>query len=542
MRRMTWLAALAIASLAHPGWTQSSAAPDLASLVSPLDGAAPGCSVGVNRHGRAVHRQAFGSANLEHGLPIRTESVFDIASVAKQFTAASILMLAAEGRLDLADPVRKHLPEIPDYGAPLTIEHLLTHTGGVRNFTTMSALYESAVPPGFQNQDVVNLAARQRGLEFKPGAEYNYSNTGYVLLAVIVARVSGQSLADFTQARIFGPLGMTSTRWRTDARAVVPGRVTAYQRFGGAWRAFMPYDNVVGSGALLSTTGDLLRWSDALNRGELGADLSRELVRRGVTSDGVALDYARGFNLGDLGGHAEVYHAGGAGGFRSWLGRYPDDDLTIAVLCNADNSLFVDDIGRRLARALLGVSPEDAAAADPAVILAESERRRREGLFIERGTGRLLQLKTDGERLRLDGGAVRKLGPDRYERPEWGRLAFEGEDRLVVERPGRASATYDRAVRPALGATDLSRLTGRYFSDELAQAYLVSVSGGRLLMQLESRPLVGRFLDPVAPGLFEGAGVFLRVRDGGEEPVLELHVPPWLSIALTPAPAASTPR
>lgn len=535
MRQSIWLTALGILAFSGAAEAQDGR-PELASLTAPLEGVAPGCSIGVNRHGQVLHRQAFGLANLEHGVPITPESVFDVGSVAKQFTAASILMLAADGRLSLSDPVRKYLPEIPDYGAPLTIEHLLNHTGGVRNYTAMSALYESAVPPGFQNQDVVNLAARQRALEFTPGSEYNYSNTGYVLLAVIVARVSGQSLADFTQARIFDPLGMRSTRWRTDARTVVSGRVTAYEQTAGGWRASAPYDNVHGSGALLSTTGDLLRWSDALTHNELGADLSRQMAQRGVTTDGKVLTYARGLEVGDLGGHLEIYHSGGTGGFRSWLARYPDDDVSLAVLCSADNAVFVDDTGRRLARQILSLSSSDDGMADETAIIPADELQHHAGLFIERGSGQLISLTPDGSRLRLDGAALHRLEADRYERPDWGQITFQGENEMVVERPGRPAARYDRAVRPTLSPEDLSRLTGRYFSAELAQAYVISISGGRLLLRLESRPLFGRFLDPVAPGLFEGAGVYLRVREQGGEPRLELHIPPYLSFALTPAP------
>lgn len=540
MKRQTaWVMALTLTGAATTGAAQDTATLNV--VATPLAGDAPGCALGVNREGRAIHRQTFGLANLEHGAAITSDSVFDAGSVGKQFTAAAILMLAAEGRLDLNDPVRKHLPEIPDYGAPLTIEHLLNHTGGVRNFTTMSAFYENTLPPGFQNQDMVNLAARQRGLEFTPGAEHNYSNTGYVLLAAIVARVSGQSLADFTQARIFGPLGMTSTRWRADARAVVPGRVTAYQQAGGGWRTFIPYDNVHGSGALLSTVGDLLTWNDALTRNALGAELSREMIRRGITSDGVVLDYARGLYVGELDGHAEIYHAGGAGGFRSWSVRYPDDGVSIVVLCNADNALFVDDIGRGLARRVLGLEAPAGGSDDPAMTMTDEELRRLPGLYVERGAGTLLRIQADGSRLRLDGAAVRRIAPDQYERPEWGRIAFNGADVMTVQRPGRPDAVYDRALRPTLAPEALTRLSGRYSSDELAQSYTLSVSSGRLLLRLDSRPLFGRFLDPVAPGLFEGSGVFLRVHERpGGEPELELHIPPYLSIMLTrtPPPAA----
>ncbi|MGH9754198.1 MAG: serine hydrolase domain-containing protein [Blastocatellia bacterium] len=204
---------------------------------------APGCAVAVSRHGKVVVNRAFGLAHLEHPAPNTPATIFDAGSVNKQFTAAAALMLAEEGRLSLQDDIRRYLPEMPDYGTPITIEHLLTHTSGVRDWLFLSMIagyhpFES--PRTYKAADVLDVTVRQRGLNHAPGAEFSYTNTGYNLLALIVERVSGRSLPDFTGERIFRPLGMISTQWRDDTRKVIPGLATSYEREGAGWAQGKP--------------------------------------------------------------------------------------------------------------------------------------------------------------------------------------------------------------------------------------------------------------------------------------------------------------
>src|SRR5688572_5878289 len=253
------------------------------SIFSAFTTATPGCAVGVSRHGRTVLAKAYGMANLEYDVPLTTESIIEAGSVAKQFTAAAVLLLAQQGKLSIDDQVRKHIPELPDYGAPLTIRHMINHTSGLRDWGTVAAV--EGWPRGSRvhtHDHVLDIVTRQRSLNFRPGSEYLYSNTGYNLLAIIVQRVSGRAFADFTRTEIFEPLGMARTSWRDDYTRVVKGRATAYSPTRNGFRLNMPFENVHGNGGLLTTVEDLLRWSANFDRGQVGGPaLLREQLRAG---------------------------------------------------------------------------------------------------------------------------------------------------------------------------------------------------------------------------------------------------------------------
>ena len=221
----------------------------------------PGCALGVSRNGRAVYEHGYGMANLETGTPITPSSIFHVASVSKQFTAAAIMLLARDGKLSLDDDVRKYIPELPDYGVRITIRHLLTHTSGLRDQWNLLALARGRFEEDrITEADVMDIVPRQKALNFTPGAEYLYSNTGYTLAAVIVKRVSGKSLREFADERIFRPLGMTSTHFHDDYTMLVPGRTSAYASRGSGWRVSIPNYDTYGATSLFTTVGDLLKW------------------------------------------------------------------------------------------------------------------------------------------------------------------------------------------------------------------------------------------------------------------------------------------
>ena len=222
----------------------------------------PGCAVGVSRNGTRALERGYGMANLETDTPIRPSSIFHVASVSKQFTAMSIMLLGADGKLSVDDDIRKYLPEIPDYGTPITIRHLLTHTSGLRDQWNLIALARGRFEENrITEADVMDIVPRQTALNFTPGAEYVYSNTGFTLLGVIVKRVSGKSLRDFADERIFKPLGMTNTHFHDDYTMLVRGRTSAYEpRDGVRWRVSIPNFDTYGATSLFTTVGDLLKW------------------------------------------------------------------------------------------------------------------------------------------------------------------------------------------------------------------------------------------------------------------------------------------
>ena len=269
-------------------------------------GEVPGCAVGIARGGRPVLTRAYGMADLEQRTRNTPETVFESGSVAKQFTAAALLLLEQDGRLSLDDDVRRYLPELPEMGARITLRHLLTHTSGLREQWSLLAI--AGNPPGSQVHSlatVLDVVSRQRALNFTPGEEYLYTNTGYALAALVVERVSGRGFAEFSEERLFRPLGMAHTRWRDDFRRLVPGRATGYAAGqGSVFRLDMPFTNVVGNGGMLTTVGDLLRWNAFLDSPSAlpgGATLVRALATPGRLTGGRVLPYGLGLELDSLG-------------------------------------------------------------------------------------------------------------------------------------------------------------------------------------------------------------------------------------------------
>src|SRR5215204_58053 len=288
---------------------------------------APGCAVGVSLNGESLFEKAFGLAEMEHNIPNTPQTIFESGSVAKQFTAASLVLLQQDGKLSIDDPVRKYIAEFPDYGKPLTIRHILTHTAGLRDWGSVMALTGAGRGDRVVTQDIaLDVIIRQKSLDFEPGAEYSYSNSGYQLAAVIVERASGQKFGDFVRDRIFKPLGMNNSSWRDDYRRLVSGRAQGYSKEGpnAPWLLNMPIMNVVGNGGMLTTVGDWLKWNAALDAKTLGAPFVDALETQGVLNDGRKISYALGLDVGSYKGIKEVAHSGGTAGYQTYLARYPE--------------------------------------------------------------------------------------------------------------------------------------------------------------------------------------------------------------------------
>ncbi len=213
----------------------------------------PGCALAVVQDGTVIYQRGYGCANLDYDLPITPESVFHVASVSKQFTALAILLLEADGKLAVADDIRQYLPEMPNYGATITIQHMIHHASGLRDqWDILSMAGWDYVDDLITSQHVLNLAVRQQHLNFKPGAEHVYCNTGYTLLAIIVARVSGQSFREFTHDRIFQPLGMSHTHFHDDHSEVVKNRAMAYTPYEDGFQISIPTFDTVGATSLFT--------------------------------------------------------------------------------------------------------------------------------------------------------------------------------------------------------------------------------------------------------------------------------------------------
>ncbi|MFZ5823997.1 MAG: serine hydrolase domain-containing protein [Bacillota bacterium] len=296
----------------------------------------PGAALVIIHEGQIVYRRGYGSANLEYGIPISPATVFHVASVSKQFTAAAIALLAERGSLSLDDTVQTHLPEVPDFGHPITIRHLIHHTSGLRDQWEILRLAGWRMDDVITQKQIMQIACRQRDLNFPPGSEYLYCNTGYTFLAEIVARVSGRSFRQFTQEQIFQPLGMRSTHFHDDHEEIVPHRAYSYKPDGkgGFKHSVLNYANV-GATSLFTTADDLARWLLNFELPVVGTPaLIQQLHQRFTLTSGETIPYAFGLNHTQYRGVPCVGHSGWDAGFKSFAGRFPEQRLGVVLLTN----------------------------------------------------------------------------------------------------------------------------------------------------------------------------------------------------------------
>jgi CubicO group peptidase (beta-lactamase class C family) len=326
----------------------------------------PGCTVGAIRDGRFVFRKGYGMANLDYAIPNSPAMVYYVGSVSKQFTAAAVALLAQEGRISLDAPVRRYITELPDYGAPLTVRHLVHHTSGLRDIYTLMSLGGIRMEDVFPDDDALALIARQRALNFAPGDDYLYSNSGYWLLGQIVERVTGESLREYARRAIFEPLGMSRTHFHDDPGHVMANRVVSYARSGDRYVvADLPNFDKIGAGGLYTTIDDLLKWDDNFYDPRVGgARWLEQMQTVGRLNNGTPLTYAFGLTIGTHRGLRTVRHGGSLMGFRAELLRFPDQRFTALVLCNL-GTIAPAGLAERLAAVYLGdrMSPAPAAGA-----------------------------------------------------------------------------------------------------------------------------------------------------------------------------------
>lgn len=321
----------------------------------------PGCAVGVTRGGALVFSRGYGMADLEHDTPITPSTRFYIASLSKQFTAMSIVLLAQEHRLSLDDSIRKWVPEVPSFGTTITLRQLLHHTSGLRDYFTLLALSGWPSDGQLTEKGFLDLVARQKSLNFAPGDEFLYSNTGYALLSIVVHRASGQTLRDFARERIFDPLGMWHTEFRDDHTQLIPQRALGYQPSGGTYRISQPEFDVVGDGGVYSTVEDLAKWDANFRTGRIGGKAAIALLQQpGHLNDGQSIPYGFALTIGQYHGLRTISHHGAYGGYRSTLLRFPDNDLSVITLCNT--SAAAASLAEQVGSLLLGIIPKQQSA------------------------------------------------------------------------------------------------------------------------------------------------------------------------------------
>jgi CubicO group peptidase (beta-lactamase class C family) len=506
MKRLTIAIALAVAAAGTAGVARgfSSGARPIGDRDRAIDAVfarytstTPGCAVAVAEKGAPTFARGYGMADLEHDVPITPDTIFEAGSVSKQFTAAAVLLLAREGKLSLDDPVRKYVPELHDFGKPLLLRHMLTHTSGLRDWGNVAGIAGwPRTSRVHTHAHVLDIVGRQESLNFPPGERFSYSNTGFNLAAIIVSRVSGRPFPEFTRERLFEPLGMTNTSWRDDFTRIVKGRAIAYDEKSGTFHLDMPFENVFGNGGLLTTVGDLLKWNRNFVKPMVGdAELVAEQQTPGRFNDGRMHGYALGLYVGTYRGLHEVYHSGSTAGYSAFLTRFPDQRTSVAVLCNVATN------ATRLAHEVSDiVLANDMKDEDAVPLPTPRELYENAGMYKSDLTGRAIVIGRDP-------AVVRGR-----------RWTFE---------PGRATATdqygsverFTKVVPAHPSADALQAYTGTFVSRDAEAELTITVDQGRLV--LKQRPdtviqLLALYADAFDARSF---GTLIYHRDAAGRPV-----------------------
>ena len=489
----------------------------------------PGCAVAVMRDGKIIHARGYGMADLDHNVKITPTTVFHVASMSKQFTVAAVLMLAQEGKLSLDDPVNKYVPELPDFGVPITLRQLVHHTSGLRDQWELLGLagwrYSLDL---ITDADVLKVLARQKTLNFPPGSKHLYSNTGYTLLAQVVKRVSGQSFRSFTGTRIFSPLGMARSHFRDDHAEIVKDIAYGYAPRGGdvGFGLSIPNFDTVGATSLLTTVEDLALWDENFLNPRVGGEtLVKQLQERGSLNDGTQLSYAGGLEIGKYRGLNTVDHAGRDAGYLADLIRFPDQHFSVAVLCNLA-SINPSALSRRIADIYLAplLRVRGGAAGVPALSpQPDGEQLKKwDGLYVNPGEGdRVMRVRLGGGSLRsgleVDGNLSDLEATSdarfRYISAPQTELVFQDGDNgapaiLTTYIGGKLQYRYTRVPSYDPMDAQLQEFTGIYRSDEIDMPYAIILRDGKLLIRsLKSNDLA---LLPVSTDLFSARGNRVR--------------------------------
>ena len=465
----------------------------------------PGCALAIIQNGRIIYKRGYGMANLELDVPISPQSVFYIGSVSKQFVSASIGLLAIQGKLDLDDDIRKYIPEIPEYDSPISIRHLIHHTSGMRDYLTLIGI--AGVDFGtYHEQDVLDLIARQKELNFKPGEEHLYSNSGYFMLSVIVHRASGKTLREFADEFIFKPLGMKNSHFHDDYMQLIKNRAAGYYPAGkGQFRNFISTFDNVGSGGLFTSVEDLLLWDQNFYSFKVGGKELYDLMHtKGKLNSGAELDYAFAIDIGSYNGLKIEEHGGALGGYRSALTRFPEQNFSVVILSNL-SSANSSNLALRVSDIYLGdyykeEQTESKKEALNTIDLQEEMLKEKVGYYINSESGTYYRLRLVKGQLEFSG-----MG----QRFTLGALAenefiFNGTSPIITlkfekaegEQPSHIEITqedspvlrykYFEPIKPT--PEEFQEYTGDYSSDELDMTFKIELIKNRLRFTHRSAP------------------------------------------------------
>ncbi len=463
----------------------------------------PGAALAIIKDGEIIYKRGYGMVNLEHNIPITTTSVFRIGSTSKQFTASCIAILSLQGKISLDDDIRKYVPELPRYERSITIRHLVHHTSGIRDYLTLAEIAALMDDHFYTPEDTIELLGRQKRLNFPPGEEHLYSNSGYFLMGVIVERVSGKSLNDFAQEHIFKPLGMKNTHFHDDHTMVVKKRADGYSPTKEGFRIDMTTLDHVGDGGVFTTVEDMFLWDQAFYNNKLGKELMEFIQTSGMLNNGEKLDYAFGLGIDDYKGLKKVSHGGGFVGFRAQMVRFPEQNFSVVCLANL-GTIDPSKLCREIADIYLADEFKKEVKAPEkkieAVTLSKRELEEKAGNYQDEKSGEWTVLSMKEDKLEIKVGrreyVLLPVSKTSFQAPDApfdifidffpeekagirkAKLTIEGEEINLVKAP---------KLRP-LTSSQLKEYVGEYYNDELPVTYKLVVEKASLFFKHKNAP------------------------------------------------------
>jgi CubicO group peptidase (beta-lactamase class C family) len=476
----------------------------------------PGCALSVMQGGTIVYKRAYGMANLDHDVILTTDTPFHVASISKQFTAASIVLLEQDGKLSFDDDVHKYIPELPVFGAKITIRNLLHHTSGLRDQWDLLELggwrYSLDL---ITNEDVMSVVVRQKALNFPPGTEYSYSNTGFTLLGEIVKRVSGKSLREFTTERIFVPLGMNNTHFRDDHAEIIKHQAYGYSKEKKGWELSVTNFDTVGATSLFTTVEDLALWDENFYTGKVGGPKFTEtMLTHDPLTNGEKNTYAFGLVTEKYRGLDAVDHSGADAGYRSDLLRFPAQHFSVACLCNAGDS-GPSNLTQKVTDILLAAElkePETAATKAKATFINPPQEQlgAKAGFYFETKSRLLRKLVVKDGGLGWDVGdeviPLHAVTTDKFQIGDYpAEMDFsagaQGLFAMQMGTPGEKMRQFEQLAPFTLADKQQAEYVGNYRSVEIDPVYRIVEENGKLVLKrLKHDPGA---LTAVAPDLFQ---------------------------------------
>jgi CubicO group peptidase (beta-lactamase class C family) len=515
---VSFIAAALLLSLFLPACSSQQQPQDQAEAIEKVDKLfskwdkkdSPGCAMAIIKDGKIIYKRGYGMADLERDVPITPKSVFDIASTSKQFVAMCILLLEEEKKLSLDDDIRKHIPEMPDYGDTITVRHMIHHTSGIRDYLVLMSMAGMSYANDYPEAQIIELIARQKALNFKPGDEHLYSNSGYFLLGEIVRRVSGKTLGEFAKEKIFKPLGMKATHFYDDFTRIVKNRAIGYSpKSAGGYVTELYLFDLVGDGGVLTTVEDLFLWDRNFYHNKLGKSgqgLINRMLTPGILNNGKKLDYAFALGIGDYKGLKMVSHGGGWAGYRSQLIRFPGQKFSVICLANL-GSINPTRMAREVADIYLedqfkektGKTAPGSPAKPKFIKLPGSALKQKSGAYRALKTGRIWKIKVKEKKLEIKSSSgfvfhASPLSPTEFQSvdaPVDIHITFippetsEKQAQMKVKIGSRDPDIYETVSLISPTPDQLEEYTGNYHSDELDVTYKLFVKDKQLAAQLK---------------------------------------------------------